>query len=423
MKFNRRGFIKSASLLAGLTWSEIDAMAAMNRVAAKGKSVAGDNEKYWGDVRELFPLKKDYIYLNNGTVGPSPYPVIEAVHRGMMATDEYGKYKHGKETLKSLASFVGASKEEIAYTHNVTEGINIACWGVPLKRRDEVIMTTHEHVGNALPWLNRMKQDGIVIRTFTPAATADETLHRVKQLINKKTRVIAVPHIPCTQGQVLPIKDICLIAQKDNIHTFIDGAHGPGMLPIDVKDIGCDVYISCGHKWMLGPKGTGFIYVNRSFQDTLVPMYVGGSAASWELSDDEVRIDDYANDAHRYSGGTQNSGLLDGLVATVDFMQHIGVQNVYDRIKHLGQYTQEQLLTIGSKVKLLTPTEEESYCGINSFTIDGVNSKDFYSICSKAGIRVRYVPESDLHCVRVSTHIYNNTDDIDALIAQVKNVV
>ena len=257
--------MRSTSLLAACSLSEFDVMAAALQAKTNGNTVGEDDEAYWSNVRQLFPLTRERIYLNNGTLGPSPYPVIEAVRQGMMKSDEYGDYGGYEDCINSIAAFTGSDKNEIALTHNVTEGINIACWGVPLKRRDEVIITDQEHVGNALPWLNRQKLHGIVLKTFTPAPTAAETLERIAALITKKTRVIAVPHIPCTQGQILPVKEICTLAREKGIYSCIDGAHGPGMLPLNLHDMGCDTYASCGHKWMLGPKGTGFLYVRAGF--------------------------------------------------------------------------------------------------------------------------------------------------------------
>lgn len=220
MKFNRRNFIRSASVLATATIAEMEAFASMQMLKTEDSSaIAADDEAYWGNVRQLFPLSKKLIYLNNGTMGPSPYPVIEAVRDGMMEGDHHGGYGGWEATSEKLAGFLGAEGAEVALTHNVTDGINIACWGVPLKRGDEVILTTHEHVGNAFPWLNRRKLHGIVIKTFSPGDTADETLNRIASLITKKTRAIAVPHIPCTQGQVFPVKEICALAREKGIYS------------------------------------------------------------------------------------------------------------------------------------------------------------------------------------------------------------
>jgi selenocysteine lyase/cysteine desulfurase len=425
MPLSRRHFLRSSALLSACSLTEIAALAAPG---GKGKvlpPVNAEDETYWQSIRRSFPLSHDWTYLNNGTIGPSPFPVIEATRAGMMETDLDGTYGGYEASAERLAAFVGADTDEIALTHNVTEGINIACWGLPLKRGDEVILTTHEHVGNAFPWLNRQKLHGIVLKTYTPAATADETLSRIAALITKKTRAVATPHIPCTQGQVLPIKEICRLAKEKGIYSVIDGAHGPGMLPLDLHDIGCDTYASCCHKWMLGPKGTGFLYVRKDFQQILQPYFVGGGGDTgvWNMASTPIKSTEYAASAHRYYGGTQSLGLTRGVIAAIDFLEGIGMQNVYTRIKSLGRYTQRQLLSIGDKVELLTPTEDRSFCAVNGFRIRGVDHTAFFNRCMDAKIRIRSVAENGLNSLRVSTHIYNSREDVDKLVAEIKKVV
>ncbi len=424
MSFNRRNFIRSASILATLSIAEMETLNAKEQIKTSGKVIAQDDEAYWQNVRLLFPLTKDWTYLNNGTFGPSPYPVIEATRAGMMDADQAGNYGSYDATPGKIAQFVGANADEIALTHNVTDGINIACWGVPLKKGDEVILTTHEHVGNAYPWMNRQKLHGIVIKKYTPAATAAETLNRIAELINKKTRVIATPHIPCTAGQILPVKEICQLAKDKGLFSLIDGAHGPGMLPLNLHDIGCDTYATCSHKWMLGPKGTGFLYVRKEFQDTLQTFGMGGGSESgkWDLMTDPVTPGNYAQSAHRYFGGTQANGLYTGVNAAIDFIETIGIANIHNRIKYLGKYTQDKLLEFGDKVELITPTEERSRCAVNGFRIKNIEFTKFYDICVENKIRIRSVQENGLNSLRVSTHIYNNKEEIDKLIDLIKKV-
>ncbi len=425
MTTNRRNFIKSASALAALSLSEIDLMAATQQIKTEGKGVSPEDENYWNNVRQLFPLTKDWAYLNNGTMGPSPYPVIEATKKWMLDGDQFGNYGGWESTATKLAAFVGANEDEIALTHNVTDGINIACWGIPIKKGEEVILTTHEHVGNAFPWLCRERLDGIVVRAYTPGNTAEETLERIKALITNKTRVIATPHIPCTQGQIFPIKEICTLARERGIFSIIDGAHGPGMLSINLHDMGCDTYASCCHKWMLGPKGTGFLYVRKDFQETLQTYFVGGGSdnGKWNMASVPISTGDYAKSAHRYYGGTQALGLYKGVDAAIDFIETIGMTNIHNRIKHLGAYVQDGLLAIGDKIELITPTEDRSRCAVNGFRIKGVEYTKFYSLCAENKIRIRSVAENGLNSLRVSTHIYNNKAEIDKLLALVKSVV
>lgn len=425
MPLSRRHFLRATALLSACSLSEMAALADPYFPPGSGETIDADDDVYWQSVRRSFPLSHDWTYLNNGTIGPSPYPVIEATRAGMMETDVDGSYGGYESSIEKLAQFVGAHKDEIALTHNVTEGINIGCWGLPLKRGDEVILTTHEHVGNAFPWLNRQKLHGIVLKAYTPAPTADETLNRIAALITKKTRAIATPHIPCTQGQVLPIKEICRLAKDKGLFALIDGAHGPGMIPLDLLDMGCDTYASCCHKWMLGPKGTGFLYVRKDFQQTLQPYFVGGGGDTgvWNMAAVPIKTTEYAPNAHRYFGGTQSLGLARGVIAAIDFLQGIGMDNVHRRIKSLGRYTQEQLRSFGGKVELLTPREERSYCAVNGFRIRGVGHTAFFNRCMEAKVRIRSVAENGLNSLRVSTHIYNSKADVDRLIAEIKKVV
>lgn len=422
MKYDRRNFLRSASLLSTCTITELNVVAAMQQLPAKDRNIRGDDEIYWKNVRQLFPLSNEWAYLNNGTMGPSPYPVIEAIQKGIMQNDEQGDYGDYEQYLEAIAPFVGAHKNEIALTHNVTEGSNIVCWGLPLRKSDEVIMTDQEHVGGVMPWLNRQKLHGIVLKTFTPAPTAEETLERIASIITKKTRVIAIPHMPCTQGQVMPVKEICRLARDKGIYSCIDGAHGPGMMPVNLHDMGCDTYASCCHKWMLGPKGTGFLYVRAGFGSVLQPYFVGGgsTADQWDMANNPGYMPPYADTAHRYFGGTQSLAFSEGVKASVGFMDSIGIDNTYARVMYLSSYLQQELLAIGNAIELLTPTEEISYAGINSFRIKGVEIEDFFRQCYKKKIRVRTVTENGMNCIRISTHVYNNKDEIDALIGEIK---
>lgn len=425
MNFSRRNFLRSASVMAALSLSELTAMASAAHVQTGGKPVDENDDGYWANIRLMFPLSKDLIYLNNGTFGPSPYPVIEAVKVGMMESDMNGQYGNWENTISKIAEFVGASADEIALTHNVTDGINIGCWGIPLQKGDEVIITTHEHMGNAMPWLNRQKLHGIVIKTYTPAPTAAETLNRINSIITKKTRAIATPHIPCTQGQILPVKEICALAREKGIFSIIDGAHGPGMIPLDLHDMGCDTYATCSHKWMLGPKGTGFLYVRKEFQETLKPYTIGagGDNGKWDLLTTPATTSDYVDSAHRYMAGTQSNGLYKGVGAAIEFIESIGADNIYRRLKYLGKYTQDSLLAFGDKVELLTPTEERSRGAVNGFRIKNVEYQKFYTMCAENKIRIRGVNENGLNSLRVSTHIYNSKEEIDFLMEIVKKAI
>lgn len=414
----RRSFLKStalAAVAAGFTPSAFaKKLDVIHPLTHDASPVDSHDERFWKLIREQFPLTRERIYLNNGTMGPSPYPVINAYTKKINHIDEYGEYGGWDVARPKLARLIRCDEKEISLTHNATEGIDVIAAGLKLKRGDEVIMTTHEHVGNALPWLNRQKRDGIVVKTFVPAMTAAENLNRINDLITPRTRAIAMNLFSCTVGQLFPGKEISTLGRDKGLWVMLDAAHPPGMMPVDVKDIGCDFYVSCGHKWLCGPKGTGFLYVDKNKFDDVTPIWVGGgSDKGWDF---QGKLD-YADTAHRYDFGTQNAALYEGLAAAVDFMMMIGLENIHRRTKALATHLRNGLKALGDNVEILTPEEEGSYAAVIGFKM---KNADMVRIAAHLGekyhIRIRNVPEASLNSTRISTHIYNSFEEVELLL-------
>jgi selenocysteine lyase/cysteine desulfurase len=425
MPQTRRGFIRKAAGGVIGTWELLTVPEASRAryVIANDRPVAPDDERFWRVVREQFPLTRDRTYLNNGTVGPSPYVVLETVKDALTRIDTSGEYAGWEAARPRLAKFVNVDESEVSLTHNVTEGINVVAWGLPLKRGDEVIMTTHEHVGNALPWLNRARRDGIVIRAFQPAPTAEENLNRVRDLITRRTRVLALPHITCTTGQVFPAREISALGHEKGLFVFFDGAHGPGTLDLDLKEMGCDFYATCGHKWMCGPKGTGFLYVRKEMLEVCEPVWVGGhSDAGWDLTTDPPQLKGFVPTAHRYDFATQNAALYLGLAAAVDFLHHVGMDNIVRRCSGLAAYLQQELMKLGDRVEMLTPTEGRSRGFVVGFRLKNVPHDRFQAYAAEKKFRIRVVGEAGLNSIRVSTHLYNNYEEVERFLEAVQGV-
>ncbi len=425
MSPSRRTFIKQVSGGVIGTWAltSLPAESRARYIISNDTPVSPNDEKFWQIVREQFPLTRDRVYFNNGTMGPSPYPVVESVKKALDTIDVSGEYGGWEVARPKLAKFVNADESEISLTHNVTEGINVVAGGLPFKKGDEVIITTHEHVGNALPWLNRRHLDGIVLKTLRPAMTAEENLSRINDLITRRTRAIAIPHITCTIGQVFPVKEIAKLGHDKGLWVFFDGAHGPGMTMLDLKDMGCDFYASCCHKWMCGPKGTGFLYVRKEMLDVLQAKWVGGySDIGWDVTTDPPEFKGYVPTAHRYDFATQNAAIYIGLATTVDFLYHIGMENIVRRGTALASQLQRELLKLGDKVEMLTPTEEQSRGFVIGFRLKNIPYDKFGEHAAKKGFRIRLVAESHLNSIRISTHLYNNPDEVQKFIEIVKEV-
>jgi cysteine desulfurase / selenocysteine lyase len=376
-----------------------------------------EGEAYWTELRKAFPLQDSRVYFNNGTFGPSPSPVLDTIKKHLDETNGTGEYGHTDKARETLAAFVGVKTEELSLTHNTTEGINIVTWGLPLKAGDEVIVTLHEHVGNALPWLNRAKLHGIVLKPFEPAMTADENLARIKALVTPKTKVIAIPHITCTTGLVLPIKEIASWAKSRNIFTAIDGAHGSGTFNLNLKDLGCDFYATSCHKWMLGPNGTGFLYVREELLDTLQAYQVGAySDTGWDLYSNPPSVAAYVPTAHRYDYGSQSMPMYMGATASAEFHTTVGKDKIEARVRELSSLLFDGLSQFKQKLDILTPSEASSRICMVTFKPKNMGYREFNNLGAKAGFRLRVVPESHLDAIRVSTHIYNSKAEVERFV-------
>ena len=412
---------------------------------------------YWDFIRTLFPLKSDLTFLNNGTMGITPYPVLEALNKSFHHIAENGAYPmHDGSFEENLGQILGCKGSELAITKNVSEGVNLACRAISLKKGDEVIITLHEHVGGCAAWLYRAKTEGIVLKLAALGATAEETLNNIKSVKTKNTKVIAVPHIPCTIGQVLPVNEICAWAKANGIISAIDGAHPLGMLQMNLKEMGCDYYSGCFHKWLLGPIGTGFFYASEEILSHSAIHHVAAySVDKFDMSTAPPSMGELVNKTARYSYGTFPGPMYDGAKAAMQFYQKIGPALIEKRVKYLSKEVMNGLMEINDNpnlkfpvIEVLTPAEDASrgaqvgfrihehpskiassnaqvtkegapiaITAISQSLVPGTStpqaSQRFCDFARKNNVILRYVAENNIHCVRVSTHYYNNKKDIN----------
>ncbi|MDI1322653.1 MAG: aminotransferase class V-fold PLP-dependent enzyme [Algoriphagus sp.] len=419
---SRRSFLQK--LTAGIA---VPTLLGINSASASTTSKVDNSlegEEFWAELRKSFPLTKDRVYMNNGTFGPAPNSVLEALNRSLTKINTSGEYGNSDQERVKLADYLGIKPTELSLTHNTTEGINIMAWGLPLQAGDEVILTKHEHAGSGLPWLNRAKLHGIVLKTFEPSDTQEKNLEIIKNLVTSKTKVIGIPHVTCTTGLVFPIKEISEFARGKNIYTAIDGAHGAGSFDLNLKELGCDFYAGCYHKWMLGPSGTGFLYVKEELLDELQAIQIGGHTDSgWDITLNPPVFNGYVESAHRYDYGTQSKSLFVGVAAATDFHLKIGKAKIESRIRELNEYLYQGLTGLKDKIEILTPSEPQSRISLISFRPKNMGYQELGNSLAKAGFRIRQVPEGGVNAIRVSTHIYNSKEEIDNFLIVTKGLL
>ncbi len=424
----RRHFLKSTGRsLAGVMGLSAFAKSSLPfnqpAISAAHRAIDARDEAFWAMVREQFPLTRERIYLNTGGLGASPYVVIETVKNKITELERICETGHSDELwhdIKSKAGqILGCKPEELAYMRNATEGIAIVCNGLPLKRGDEVITTTHEHVGNTLSWLARQKRDGIVMKAFEPAThSAQENLDRMQKLLTRRTRALSLPHITTSTGQILPVKQIGEWAAANKLWYFIDGAQAAGMLPMNLHEIGCHAYAASGHKWLLGPKGTGLLYVREDALDLIESKYLGGYSNTGAF-DMLTGAFQFHPTAQRYEYGTVSTPLFAGLGAAMEFLLKIGMENIWRRDHAMAAALKEGLNRLGVEVN--SPQHPDEHSAIITFTLKNMDRGRLQTfLAEEYKLRTRGIYEGGLDAIRISLHLYNSFAEVNKVLEAVQ---
>jgi selenocysteine lyase/cysteine desulfurase len=374
-----------------------------------------DEESYWTELRKQFLIPEDEIYLNNGTVGSSPAPVLKAIFDGYTSTEkldetdpeDYPIWGYGpwNEYRDPLAAFVGCTRDEIALVRNATEANSYIANGVDMKPGDEVLMTDQEHPGGEQPWQLKAKRYGVVVKKVTlpkPVVDAPQVLNLFSEAITPRTRVIFFSHITTVTGVVLPAKEICALARSKGILSAVDGAHVTGMMQLNLHDVGCDMYSSSPHKWLQAPKGSGYLYVRNEVID-----YLWNTIATEGWENKEIR-------AERFQRiGSSNVPSLDGLRASIQLANSIGMDRIERRHRAMGDYMLAEMTKRGA-VSWTSP-DPKLRCAITTVNVPPIKRMELEDWLWKTKkIRIRGGEPSKL---RLSTPYYLRKKDIDAYLA------
>jgi selenocysteine lyase/cysteine desulfurase len=380
-------------------------------------------ELSWPQIRDLFPLRRDRVYLNTGGLGPAPQVVLDALNQ--QAFNQAYEGEHGHELFnthrESAARFLGADPEEISFTRNATESNSIIAAGLRLKAGDEVIFESHAHPGGSFPWMNRQMLDRIKVRIFDPDPKSPEgNLECIFSLVNQRTRVIQVSHLTAPTGLLFDSVAIARRAREMGIWFHVDGAQSAGMIPVDLHALECDSYATSGHKWLNGPQGTGLLYIARDGIDQVDCRHIGAySNSKYKLPD----VFGYSPWVSRHEYGTRDAAAVVGLEVAMEFQNRIGRERIAAHGKALADLSRTQLASIDG-LEILTPERADMHASILTFRAADLDCQQIAgTLVNTHGFRCRVVTERDLNAVRVSWHVYNNEAQTAALAEAVEATI
>jgi cysteine desulfurase/selenocysteine lyase len=378
-------------------------------------------------LRQEFPILTKCVYLDSASTSQTPRCSIDAMceyfyeyaanhgrgahHLARKTTEKY------EETRSKLADFLKVPSDHIIFTKNTTDSVNTVANGLTWKRGDEIITTWLEHHSNLLPWM-MLKKKGVRV-TIIPHENGYLNPTTIEEAISPKTKLIAATHMPNILGTVQPVEEIGRIANDSGVPLIVDGAQSVGHFPVDVTYI--DYLAIPGHKGLLGPQGTGALYM-KDPESLDCSMFGGGMVVS--VSHNEVKL---LPPPAKFEPGTPNIPGVIGLGPAIDLVNSLGVGNIPAHEKKLGTRMYEGLVNIPG-VNVYSPNGT----GVVSFNVAGFNPNvfarqldDYRKICVRSGMHCAEPLASSYHCegtIRASVGCYTTNEEVDTLIESVRHL-
>ena len=389
------------------------------------------------NIRNDFPIltrkinNNSLVYLDNAATTHMPQVVIDAVtnyhtyshsniHSGIHALSEQST-KLYQASRKTVSDFIGsASESNIIFTSGTTHAINMVAHGYVealMHREAEIIVSAMEHHANLLPWQQLAKKYNAQLRIIPMLENGELDIAAYKSMLSSQTVFVALTHVSNVLGTINPIQSMVEMAKQWTIPVLVDGAQAVGHTKVDVSCLGCDFYAFSGHK-TYGPTGIGVLYMRSEHMPKMQPHHYGGGMIV-EVAYDSSRF--VQNGPERFEAGTPNISGAIGLAKALDYLTHLGLDNLLSHEQSLLSYATQKLsairgLTIHGKAK--------DKVGVIAFTLKDIHAHDITSLLDEAGVAVR----GGHHCAmplvrsmglpsvgRVSLGIYNQKADIDRL--------
>ena len=372
------------------------------------------------DIRRLTPITQEYAYFQSSGFSPKMAPVIEETNRwahfqnsGGAAPGIHEKMLDGFEaTRDKVAQSMNAASDEIVLGENTTIGINIVANGINWQAGDNVILSDKEHPGNRITWYSHVHRYGIELRFLEVVHDEEQMLEQFERLLDERTRVVSISHVCRRTGQRLPARALVDLAHDRDIPVLLDGAQAYGAVPVDMRALDCDFYAFSGHKYIMAPQGTGGFFVRRDRIPWIQPSWIGShSQKDFDLVGGLTLLDE----AKRFEFGTRNLADQIGFGKALDYWSEIGWENVFSYIAGYTNRMKSSLRDVPG-LTLHTPLPYEKSSGIVTFSLEGYTSAEILERLKERKVLVAPL-ELDGSMIRVSTHVFNNEDDLERLVA------
>ena len=394
-EFSRRDFLTAGAV--ALSWPR-----ALDRLRERVHSA----QDPWAAVRSEFFIPADRIYLNIGTLGPQPKAVVDAVIEHTRRVAQSLPPGVDWETLKREAGvLLNCEPAGLVFPRNTTEGMNFVANGLELAAGDEVITTDHEHIGGLCCWQLIAKRRGVTLtiaQLANPPLDAEQALRAITRLIKPRTRVVSVSHVNFTNGLIMPVRELIEYCRPRGIIVVVDGAHPPGLLPVDLTALDADFYATSPHKWLFAAQGTGLLYLREEWRTKLWPTLASGD---W---------DNLSLGAQRFNHlGSFDESRLAGLLAALRFHIAVGHERIVARIRELRTHMYDRLSAL-PRVRMMSP--RAGAAGMVSFTVDGIPALELQKKLAEHNVRTRVIGEYNYNWMRLSASIYNRIEQIDRVV-------
>lgn len=421
----RRRFLAGAA--ASLALAPLVPVARLARAAGtKRRSAGAETVPEWvAAARREIPAAAESRYFQTGGIGPSPNAVIREVREKLEFQNRSPADPRFSTAMSEiepnlralLARVFGAETEEVALTHSTSEGISIVAWSLDWRPGDEVVISNTEHPANVIPWYVLRDRFGIAIRVMDLSPGTD-LLTEARRHLTPKTRMVSLSQVSRNNGRRLRTEDsaeLAALLRSRGVRYHLDGAQGPGAVPTHFRDLGCDCYSTCGHKWLLGPKGTGALFVRREILDEVLLSWAGSH--SHESMDYEGAYE-LLPSAARYEFGTRALADFAGFARAVEWMENLGLRRIETRIAALVAYAEEAARRTGA-LTVSSPTTAPDRSGV--FVVRLPNGADATALYHRLAREERILasPVRDERDFRLSIHFFNTEEEIAGALAAI----